>query len=63
MTYNNLALYYNRVDQPRSALKYLEMALEKESMLEDSGFRADTHLNICAVLSRMEHHDLALHHA
>lgn len=63
VTFNNLALYYNRVGQPRSALKYLEQALEKERMLEDSSFRADTHLNICAVLSQMGHHDLALHHA
>ena len=39
------------------------MALEKERLLEDSNFRADTHLNICAVLSQMGMHDLALHHA
>ena len=30
---------------------------------EDNSFKADTHLNICAVLSGMGRHDLAMHHA
>jgi len=25
--------------------------------------KADTHLNICAVLSEMNRHDIAMHHA
>ena len=63
VTYNNIATCYNRIQQPRTALKYLEMALEKERCLEDSNFQADTHLNMCAVFSQMGLHDLALHHA
>ena len=41
----------NRLGHTRTALIYLEKALELEGFLEDSRFKADTHLNISAVLS------------
>jgi len=31
--------------------------------MDDLSFKADTHLNTCAVLSLMGRHDLAMHHA
>lgn len=31
--------------------------------MDDLSFKADTHLNLCAVLSIMGRHDLAMHHA
>lgn len=46
---NYLQIY--RLGHTRTALIYLEKALELEGFLEDSSFKADTHLNISAVLS------------
>ena len=63
ITYNNLACYYKSIDKPRSALIYLEKALEIESTMQELSFKADTHLNTCAVLSMMKRHDLAKDHA
>lgn len=63
ITYNNLACYYKTTGQPRSALIYLEKAIELEGSMEDLSFKADTHLNTCAVLSQMGRHDLAMHYA
>ena len=31
--------------------------------MDDPSFKADTHLNTCAVLSQMGRHDLAMNHA
>ena len=47
----------------RNSLYYLEKALELEDCIEDAAFKADTHLNICAVLSQRGRHDMALQHA
>lgn len=63
VTYNNIACYYKKLGQNRSALINLEKALELEGSMEDASFKADTHLNTCAVLSQMGYHDLAMHHA
>jgi tetratricopeptide (TPR) repeat protein len=63
ITYNNLACYYKRQKKTRSALIYLEKALELENDMDDPSYKADTHLNTCAVLSEMGRHDLALNHA
>ena len=75
MTYNNMACYYRRVGKLRTALKFLEQALSIEGRLNMSlihpelesmnkvGTQADTHLNICAVLSQLNKHELALNHA
>ena len=63
ITYNNLACYYKKIGHHRTALIQLEKALELEDQQEDNSFKADTHLNVCAVLSGMGRHDLAMHHA
>lgn len=42
---------------------YLEKALEIEDDLDDDSFKADTHLNTCAVLSQIGRHDLAMSEA
>ena len=51
MTSNNLACYYRKLGHLRSALIYLEKALDIEAKQEQTAAMADTHLNTCAVLS------------
>ena len=74
ITYNNFACLFRKTNKLRNALNYLEMALALEytclnDMEEDvtSGLRVsnpcEIHLNICAILSQLGKHDLALHHA
>jgi tetratricopeptide (TPR) repeat protein len=63
MTYNNMACYYRRVGKLRTALKFLEQALSIEGRLNKIDTQADTHLNIWAVLSQLNKHELALNHA
>jgi len=55
--------FNTRLGHTRSALIYLEKALEEENKVDDISYKADTHLNTCAVLSQMGRHDLAMHHA
>lgn len=50
-TYNNLACFYRRTGKLRTALSYLLHALDIEINLDNMGSLADTHLNLCAVLS------------
>jgi len=52
-----------RLGKIRSAQQYLERALDIESKKPFSTSKADTHLNMCAVLSQLGKHDLALGHA
>jgi tetratricopeptide (TPR) repeat protein len=52
-----------RLGKLRIALQYLERALDLEQSLPSNSSKADTHLNICAVLSQLGRHDLAYHHA
>lgn len=63
MTYNNLACYYRRVGRLHAALKYLKRALRIESRLDRVVHPADTHVNICVVLSQLGRHAEALRHA
>lgn len=63
MTFNNLACYYRRTGKIRTALAYLVQALDLELRLEEPKTLADTHLNICAVLSHLDRHEDALQHA
>lgn len=63
MTYNNMACYYRRIGKMRTALNFLQRALTIESRLQKPEIQADTHLNICAVLSQLNKHELALNHA
>jgi hypothetical protein len=44
-------------------LIYLEKALELEQDMDDPMFKADTHINTCAVLSSLGRHDVAMNHA
>ena len=63
VTYNNLACYYRRQNKLRTALKYLEKALQLNTSASDSVNRASTHLNLCAVLSQLGRHAVALEQA
>jgi tetratricopeptide (TPR) repeat protein len=74
VTYNNFACIFRRTKKLRSALSYLEKALEIEynylHYSQDSVDNClqvlnptDIHLNICAILSQMGKHELALQHA
>ena len=74
VTYNNFACIFRRTKKLRSALSYLEKALEIEyNYLHYSDDSVDDclqvlnptdiHLNICAILSQMGKHELALQHA
>jgi len=51
VTYNNLACYYRRVGKVRTALDFLKKALNIEIQVDKPQSLADTHLNLCAVLS------------
>ena len=74
-TYNSFACYFRKTNQLRNALTYLEMALELEyrsiNAAEDQTVSqalsisnpTEIHLNICAILSQLGKHELALHHA
>ena len=63
MTYNNMACYYRRIGKLRTALNFLQKAIHIETKLSRVETQADTHLNICAVLSQLNKHELALNHA
>ena len=52
-----------RIGKMRTALNFLQKALTIESRLQRPETQADTHLNICAVLSQLNKHELALNHA
>ncbi|RLN47996.1 hypothetical protein BBJ28_00000379 [Nothophytophthora sp. Chile5] len=63
VTLNNLACYYRRQGNLHKALVYLTEALKIESRLDNLPNKADTHLNMCAVLSQLGKHQSALGHA
>mmetsp|Transcript_6339 Transcript_6339/g.15778 ORF Transcript_6339/g.15778 Transcript_6339/m.15778 type:complete len:975 (+) Transcript_6339:221-3145(+) len=64
VTCNNLGCYYKKVGKFHGALSYLRRALRMEIELKtDEVTVASTHLNICAVLSKLEKHDKAVQHA
>ena len=75
-TYNNIACLYRKLNRPKSALVFLEQALNIEykhltKIQSDELFDlmmikenpADTHLNLCAVLSLIGKHEVAYLHA
>lgn len=62
-TYNNMACYYRRTGKVRTALSYLIQALELELKIDEPKTLADTHLNLCAVLSQLDRHEDALQHS
>ena len=65
VTYNNLACYYRRQGKLHAALSYLQKSLKIEAGLSRDEVEnpADTHLNMCAVLSQLGRHQTALEHA
>merc|ERR1719424_1995750 len=64
VTCNNLGCYYKKVGKFHGALSYLRRALKMEVELNTHEVTlAGTHLNICAVLSKLEKHDKAVQHA
>ena len=65
MTYNNLACYYRQLNQPRTSLIFLEKALEiaTKNLGPATAAKADTHLNMCAVLSQLGRHEYAMMNA
>jgi tetratricopeptide (TPR) repeat protein len=63
VTFNNLACYYRRQGKLHAALSYLQKALRIEARLEHVDNPADTHLNMCAVLSQLGRHAGALEHS
>lgn len=63
-TLNNLACYYRRLGKLHTAMTCLKQALAIEKKtLKDTKHAADTHLNMCAVLSQLGKHQEALQHA
>lgn len=74
MTYNNFACLFRKTNKLRNALNYLEMALEMEYNCLNSNEETvgetlcisnpcEIHLNICAILSQLGKHEMALHHS
>ena len=74
ITYNNYACLFKKTNKLRNALNYLEQALDIEYTCLNKGEAyveqslqisnpCEIHLNICAILSQMDKHELALHHA
>ncbi|KAL8006323.1 putative tetratricopeptide-like helical domain superfamily, acetyltransferase A, auxiliary subunit [Plasmopara halstedii] len=63
VTLNNLACYYRRQGNLHKALDCLKEAFKIEARLENLSNKADTHLNMCAVLSQLGKHQSALSQA
>lgn len=51
VTYNNLGCYYRKKGKLRTALSYVEKAIEIESRYSKGVRAADTHINACTILS------------
>lgn len=74
ITYNNFACLFRKTKQLRNSLHYLEMGLAleyecinvSEEVVSESlliSNPCEIHLNICAILSQLNKHEMALHHA
>jgi len=64
VTCNNLGCYYKKTGKFHGALSYLRRALKMETELNtDEVTLAGTHLNLCAILSKLEKHTKAVQHA
>jgi len=61
-TFNNLAVYYRRQGKVHAAMAYIQKALDLEVEMK-LPTAADTHLNMCAVLSQVGRHVTAIGHA
>lgn len=63
VTFNNMGCYYRKRGKLRTALSYVKKALDIEARLNTAARTADTHLNMCTILSELKRHDLAIEHA
>jgi len=63
VTYNNWACYMRQLGRLHSALANLRKALALEQRCVRVAAPADTHINLCTVLSQLHKHDEALEHA
>lgn len=63
VTYNNYACFARQQGKLQTAFQYLQKALAIEERLALVDNPADTHLNLCAVLSQLKRHEEALLHA
>jgi tetratricopeptide (TPR) repeat protein len=62
VTYNNFACFSRQHGRLHASLSYLLKALRIEEKLDRVDNPADTHLNLCAVLSQLTRHKEALEH-
>merc|ERR550537_1084084 len=64
VTCNNLGCYYKRTGKLHAALSYLRRSLKIDvGMQTDDVAIGGTHLNLCAILSKLNKHAKALQHA
>lgn len=64
ITLNNLGCYYRKTKSYHAALSYLKRSLQLDLSSSSGDFSiAGTHLNVCAVLSKLRKHDNAILHA
>ena len=63
VTLNNFGCYYRKKGKLRTALSYMENAIKLENGLVDVKSAADSHLNMCTILSELDRHDKAHKHA
>ncbi|CEG49180.1 Tetratricopeptide TPR1 [Plasmopara halstedii] len=63
LTFNNLGCCYRKLGNLRSALKYLQEAARIGAHTIHVKNLSITHLNLCAIQSQLNRHDLALEHA
>ena len=62
ITYNNMSCVYKRRGLLKTALGFAEKALKLETESAKADNPACTHLNLCAILSRLGRHQHALQH-
>ena len=62
ITYNNMSCIYKRRGLLKTALGFAEKALRLETSSSKADNPACTHLNLCAILSRLDRHRHALEH-
>lgn len=62
ITYNNMSCIYKRRNLLKTALGFAEKALKLETSSSKADNPACTHLNLCAILSRLDRHRHALEH-
>jgi len=63
VTFNNFACFSRQQGRLHASLAYLQKALGIEQRLAQVDTPADTHLNLCAVLSQLGRHREALEHS